>query len=177
MSVYMAYPVISGDRRIQTHYEFMREQGQSHNMAELLALRQPPGDKGMERTLFEGKLHNHGLDGMPEWMVREILADAKAAGISTTGKIWQSALGPADDPKAWVSDAHDVLAVAEERNLPLAGVLSRRAREAEAPPETVRMADDLVQWKMEQAIESNPDKARNLEELRHEVIEANTPSP
>ena len=113
-------------RRIDKAGQIPREPGYDERMAEIIRCRRAPGDKGSERTLFEGKLHNHGLDGMPDWMVKEILADAHAAGIPTAGKVWESALGGADDPKAWVSDAHDVLAAAEAKNLPLEGVLKRR---------------------------------------------------
>lgn len=158
-------------RRIYKAGQIPAEPGDEERMAEIIRCRRPPGDKGTERTLFEGKLHNHGLDGMPDWMVKEILADAKAAGISTTGKVWESALGGADEPHAWVSDAHDVLAAAEAKNLPLEGVLKRRAIDKSEEPKTPRLAEDIIARQMRKEIALDPGNAAKPRELREAVIE------
>jgi len=47
------YPIISDDPAVQAVYEHCREEGESHNMSKICALRQPPGSC-TNRELFAG---------------------------------------------------------------------------------------------------------------------------
>ena len=49
------FPVISDDPDAQAHYEACRRAGTGHRMAEMLALRKPPGGTSPDRTLLVGR--------------------------------------------------------------------------------------------------------------------------
>jgi hypothetical protein len=114
---------------VQKHYIEMISHGVAPRLAEMLALQQPPGVRGTDRALMEGRLNNEQFDRMPKDHAQKMLAAAKKAGISTSGKYYSAGLadkrGPAD-PAAWVDSVHDIKRVAMQRNLSVSGAVEHK---------------------------------------------------
>lgn len=116
------------------------------------------------------------------------LARAKAAGVNTEGKVYSSALAAfPGDPRAWTDSQADQVKLLEERNWSADGDLKVKARDVAAPP-PVRLAEDLVQERLERELELRyPDaqngkvvkiKKKEIERLRQEIIEKHgAPAP
>lgn len=139
-------------------------------LADMLAHRRPPGTKNTEQAFLQEAREQSGLHAMPNFMLEETLADARAAGVNPVGKIHLPKLGGADDPRAWVSSIDDVRAVCRERNWGYeeAGVYARE----EPPPGRTMLADDIVSEEIENRIAFDPSLAtRDVRDLREQVIE------
>lgn len=162
------YPIISDHPDVQSRYVALRKEGQSHNMAEMLATRRSCMAKGMDRTFLEGKMHNHGL---PQGFIGDKMMElARKAGVQTAGKVHISQLGPVTSHEAWVSGVDDVVRVCKKQGRGISGTVNVRGCEP-PPPVQVRLAEDLVQESMQLALKKNPGKATDLRALREEVIE------
>lgn len=162
---------VSSDNAVQKRYEEMIRKGESHNMALMLATRTPCGTNQTDRALWDGRANNHGIDD--DFNRVHMLRRAKRAGIDIAGKVYVGQLADRRgvcDPAAWVSDTSDIRKVCEKRGYGCEGLVKVRAAELDPTP-TVRLAEDLVQEKMQQALMENPGRAAKLGELREEVIE------
>lgn len=167
-------PTISPIPSIQESYERMRSNGQSHNMAEMLAVRIPAGTKNTDRAFLEGKHSSYGLEStaMPEYYLRR----AKQAGVNPHGKVYVSQLASEwADPRAWVSDLGEVGDRCRQSGRGCAA-LGIEAPEPE-PTQQIRLAEDIVQEEMTRALVKDPSKATKLTDLRHEVIEKHGSPP
>lgn len=159
---------ISDNPEVQSRYVALRQSGQSHNMAEMLATRTPTGTRGTDRAFMQGRMHNSGLGD--NFIDRRIYERARRAGISTGGKVYMASLGGklgSANPEAWVSSRDDVIAVCKKRGFGYDNVPA-----PEAPPRVqCRLAEDIVQETMQERLKENPGLATNLPALRHEIIE------
>lgn len=148
---------------------------EAHNkklFEEICYTKQAPGTQGTDRAFLEGH-HNHGFDREPEWMQYMILNKAKMAGVQTQGKVYKGGLadarGPAD-PRAWVSDTHDVKKVCEERNYDCRGAVTAKGELVERPPD-VPLAEKLIEGITADYLEKDPDlKRKPKQEVREMVI-------
>lgn len=123
-----------------------------------------------DNTFLEGHCNGSQWEGQ-ERIGNMFRRKAERHGVNTKGKVYLSALAlEPGDPKAWVSDRHDVQKVCEERNLKCEGAVKVAHREQEPAP-APRLAEPLVRRIMRQEIAKAPEKAKDLGELRHEVIE------
>jgi hypothetical protein len=154
---------------VQKHYRDMIAHGVAPRLAEMLALQQPPGLRGTDRTLMEGRLNNQQFDAMPPDHARRMIAMAKSAGINPTGKYYSSGLadkrGPAD-PRAWVDSAADVKRVAMERNLTVTGAVEHKGIPVPRPkskPLSERLTREMMQ------VESKRQPTMKKGELREYV--------
>jgi hypothetical protein len=161
-------PTVSPIPEIQAAYEQMRNNGQSHNMAEMLAVRIPSGTKNTDRAFMEGKHSNYGLEStkIPEYYLKR----AMEAGVNPHGKVYVSQLASEwGDPRAWVSDLSEV---GDRCRASGKGCAALGIEAVEPPPkQQIRLAEDLVQEEMTNALRKDPGKATKLTELRQEVIE------
>lgn len=140
-------------------------------LAEMLASKTAPGTRGTDRTFMEDR--HDPIPGAPDWLVKDMLKQAHAAGVVTTGKTYKGFL--ADwrghrDPEAWVTGVDDVKRVARNRNKHLTGAIEHTAVEMPPVPD-IRLAEDIVQRKMRQYAKTEPKLARKPRELREMVIE------
>ena len=62
------------------------QNGCTPRLADLLASRKPPGLKGSERAFLEGT-GTAPITGVSDWMATEMIAEAKLAGIVTSGRV------------------------------------------------------------------------------------------
>jgi hypothetical protein len=167
-------PTISPYPEIQESYVRMRRGGQSHNMAEMLAVRIPSGTRNTDRAFLEGRHSSYGLEAtkMPEDYIRI----AKQAGVNPHGKVYVSQLASKrGDPRAWVSSLGEVGDRCRESGR---GCSALGIKAPEPPPtQQIRLAEDIVQEEMGKALVKNPGKATKLSELRREVIEKHGSPP
>lgn len=117
--------------------------------AEMCALQLPPGTKGTDRAFQEGRLNDQWLDAMPPATATKILREARASGISTTGK--QYVGGLADhrahrDPDAWVDSTSDVLRVAKKKNLTVEGIVNHKG--VRLPPRAAPLSERIIKEDM-----------------------------
>ncbi len=121
----MSYPVISERADVQAAYERMRKEGQSHNMAEILATRQCPTLNTDTRRLI----------GWSEPRFSEQLARFPG------------------DPEAWVNHPDDYRRVLKQRGWGCRGSLNIKATDIEVPDDKpYRAADDLVDREVERIV-------------------------
>jgi hypothetical protein len=136
------YPVVGRDIRVQARYIRMRMNGQSHRMAEMLATRSFPALR-TDTEFNKGRCNGNQFEGCPargDWL----RAQAEAAGVSTTGKYYSSALAEyPGDPRAWISDRGDVLRVARENGMTVRGAVEYTPPECE-PKADVAVAPDIL---------------------------------
>jgi hypothetical protein len=169
------YHIRAAGNAAAQHYLRMLEDGQTPRFAEMCALQCPPGVKGTDRAVMQGRLNGEWLDQMPKHQAQRILAEAKLAGISTEGKYYQSGLadkrGPAD-PAAWIDSAADIKKVAQVRNLHVTGIVEHVAHEV-APPNSPALSDRVIRKLMPRYKKLNPGK--KIGELREMIVHNHAP--
>ncbi len=163
------YPVISKDKAVQARYLRMRLDGQSHNMAEVLAVRKFPSFK-TDSTFNAGRENGSQFESCPQrgdWYK----ARATEAGVSTTGRFYSAALARfPGDPRAWISDRSDVLRVAKENGMTVSGDVNYTP--PELPPEAdLDIAADILERGVADFMAANPDSRRgDAEETVRSVL-------
>lgn len=149
------WPTICDDPSIQAFYERCRENGTSDSLAQIFAFQQMPSLKGTDSAFWSGRWEDE------DEIVTGYREQAAAQGISTKGKIYSGSLARyAGDPQAFVSDQHDVLAVAKKEGMTVRGAVNYKPPEGvydPGPPQPYRVADDIVAREAEKYIERNPD--------------------
>lgn len=134
----------------------------------------PPGANTDREFLF-GHVNGNQFEG------QDFAADhhkkvAKAAGVSTTGKVYLSGLAEyPGDPRAWVSGRGDVQKVAEERGWGVEGAVNVK-RQPAPPRPAIEVADDLVELHLAERLAKDPALAEKpRDEAKHEVKESLKP--
>jgi hypothetical protein len=153
------------------HYKKMIDDGQSPMFAEMCATRTPPGTKGTDRTLMEGRLNNEQFDKMPKDQAQKMIKAAKEAGVNPNGKYYASGLADkrgVHDPKAWIDSASDITKVAQERNLTVKGAVNHQGRKMPRPKSPV-LSERLTKEMMQVEKPSHPTMKQG--ELREMVQE------
>lgn len=155
---------------IQDHYRKMVADGVSPRAAEMFALQQPPGLRGTDRTLMQGRYNNEQLDQMPPDHAKRMVEAARRAGINPTGKYYCTGLadkrGPAD-PEAWVDSVADIKRVAMKRNLTVSGAVEHKGIPVPRP-QSKPLSDRLTREMMKVEKRRNPTMKKG--ELREFVI-------
>lgn len=160
------YPKISSNPGIQDAYERMRENGQSHNMAEILAFRKCPSLK--TDTRFQARIDK--TPPVPP-AYRKI---AKKAGVDTSDKQYFTQLARyPGDPTAWQSDRSSIKRICEERGWSCEGAITVK-KEHEIPeddgPYTV--AESLVDQEVQRIQTLDPGAGstpKKLEQLKDDT--------
>lgn len=131
-------------------------------------------------TIFPGHLTGGRQFVNPHVRAR-YLAKARAAGVTTDGKVYCSALADSPgDPRAWVDNVADQKKLLEERGWAAEGDVKVKGRDPK-PAAPVRLAEDLVEAHVERELEARYPDAQNgkvvkikkaeLEAIREAVIE------
>jgi hypothetical protein len=170
---------ISDDPQVQAAYERIRSEGGSHNLAEMLALGQPPNIKGTDSGFLKGHCNGSQFEKTPS-IGNHYLEEAKRHGIDVKGKVYLSQLATfPGDPRAWVADQHDVQKVCEERGWGCEGAVNVKSVpliEPPAPPPAV--APDIVDGKVAEILQTVPavDRPRvDIQDLREQVVDKIAP--
>lgn len=171
---------ISRNPAVQAFYEKMIAEGQSHNMAEMLALQAAPQIGGTDSQFMKGRFHKDQFEKDPK-AGEFYRAKAKAAGVSTKGKWYQHNLAAyPGDPEAWVSGTGDVKRICEKRNIECDGLVKHKAHEETAYDDgPYRPADDLIMEDLALEVQKNPDLRHNpkkFEDTKQSLIEKASPA-
>lgn len=163
----MSWPVISDDHNIQADYEAMRAQGQSHLLAEMLALRSPPMSN-TDRELLAGAV-DKPLG--PSWIDASYRQHAAQAGVSTTGKIYVSGLARyPGDPRAWIGSRGEIKDICQAEGWGARGSVDIAPAERKEVPVCGPLADDIVDNAVADIIDSHPEpKGVDVTECREAV--------
>lgn len=126
-----SYPTISNSPSVQAAYVKMRMQGQSHSIAEMCALRQPPGKNNTEQAFWHGTHEQNGIEGMAPFARNMYLEEARRAGVNIQGKVYKHSLaspaeGCVSDPRAWISDTSEIKQLCQERGMDCDGVVKHK---------------------------------------------------
>jgi hypothetical protein len=163
------FPIVSRSEEIQAKYEQMRLEGQSHNIAEMLATRSFPGVK-TDAIFNEGKFSGDSWMVGPEqqWLRNR----AETAGVSTTGKWYCRGLADfPGDPTAWVDGRGDVMRIAAEKNMTVHGYVEQQGHEVD-PGGDVPIADELISDEVQDILDAHP--GASPEAVRDEVYQLRT---
>ena len=155
-------------------YVRLMEAGNDSRFASMLALRRPPGTGGTDRAFQAGCTGNHNLGNLPEFLRRRVVNTAKAAGICVGGRVYMPSLADkrgAADPMAWIADGSELLEACRAKNRDCDFGAGNKQVVRGPPPEDVPLAEDLVQENMQEYLMRDPGRAKNLPELREEIIE------
>jgi hypothetical protein len=173
----MDLPVI-GRNAPYRRYAQMRHDGQSHNMALLLATGSFPATR-TDVEFNRGRTNGNQFEKTPrygDWL----RAQAEAAGVSTTGKHYCAGLADfPGDPTAWISNRGDVERVCREKNFTCHGAVEHVGHESE-PMADVSVAGDILDAEIEEELERDPglnreDHRERLVALRSGAIDPNEP--
>src|SRR5687767_13139165 len=96
-------------------FDRLMAEGKSAEAAAMYACQQAPGTRFTDKAFCQGQRRK--MEGMTPWLRKMLQAEAKQAGINTSGKFYIGGLadrgkGPRD-PAAWVTCAEDVLTIAK----------------------------------------------------------------
>ncbi len=164
---YAGLPFVSHRHETQAFYIRMRISGQTHALAEMLALRKFPGVKGTSSVFMQG---THHQDTQYDHM-RYIAAQQN--GVDTNGKRYLSSLARfPNDPEAWVSGIDDVARVVRDRGWNCSGAVDHTGFDPskhERPADTA-IAPDLVRDHVEDRL-SAFDSGEIDTKLRRDVEE------
>ncbi len=164
-------PVVSPDPHVQSDYIEMRVDGQSHNMAEVLALRKFPGTTGTDRAFMEGRhLDGAQFEGQPGDIGKQYCAAAARAGVNTAGKWYSGTLARFPmDPQAWVGGTADVKAVCDREGWTARGSVNTDApkyAETWQAPAKYEVAPEIVETKVRETIAAIPELASKRDEVK-----------
>jgi hypothetical protein len=152
-------PRISKDAKVQAAYAAMRRAGESHTLAEMLALKRFPGVKS-DSVWNEGRCNGNQFEKCPA-LGDHYRRVAESEGVSIVGKTYLSGLADyPGDPRAWVSDRHDVLAIAKERNYTCRGYVEHEGHDVEPMPD-VPIAPELVEREVAEILAADPGANRD----------------
>lgn len=167
----MELPVISKDCTVQSAYEEMRRAGQSHNIAEMLALRRLPACK-TDREFLAG--HCNGSQFAKDAVLGNRYKEvAEQRGADVTGKVYLSGLAAfPGDPRAWVADRSDAEKVIRERGWSSEGLINVKGQTEGKPSEPIPLADDLAEHYADKEIIAEPKLAlKPRQEVKEMVTE------
>lgn len=152
-------------------YQAMIDAGTSPRLALMLAMQKFPGTKGTDATFNklqrEQMTHDYTEDDR-----ERIVRIARRAGINPTGKTYNGQLGRYNDPKAWVSDTHDVRKTAQEKGLSLRGQVN--VENEPRPITTKRLSDQLIAETEQEYLAADPalrQKVAKNKSARHALRE------
>jgi len=121
-------------------YDSMVSEGQSPNMAAMLASQQPPGSRNTDSDF--SRKENRRMNAMEDSQLDAVVKIAKRAGINTHGKTYNGQLGKYSDPGAWVATTGDVKQTAIRKGMSIKGAVSVDAYTG--PKKKVRIAPDIL---------------------------------
>ena len=146
------YPIVSHNPKLQAYYEWLRRNGNSHNLADMLAFRQAPR-ANTDREFFEGMGTLDTQFSGDEAMRDRLIAKAKSKGYKPNpNDVYLSSLARyPGDPEAFVpatGGRGHIKAVCEKRGWECDGSVKTKYREPEEAPKKKRLAEKIIKRKM-----------------------------
>lgn len=168
------WPIVSDDVMQQAQYELSRERGESHTIAEMLALRQVPGGVS-DREFMAGHCNGNEFAHCPQMgdkmaeLYQRYTGKKPPVGAKYIGDLCRH--GMPGDPEAWVSSRGEVKALLQRRGWGSDGLVKTRNVEPATPAIQVKLDEKLVRQEMVKQVKENPDLKKDLGELRHNIIQ------
>ena len=167
---------ISDDPEIQADYERMRRAGESHTIAEMLALQETPA-LTTDSTFLAGKCNGNQFEKTPHIgdYYRHV---AESRGQNVKGKVYLRQLADyPGDPRAWVDGRGDVQRLCEERGDTCTGSVKVKGRSpGNRPSRPTALAEDIVEREVQDIIEDSPEPLKeSRNELKEKVRAKRTP--
>lgn len=166
--------IASSTAEVRAHYRSMLAQGLSEAWALMCALQQPPGTRGTDRAFMQGRYANEWMKNQPKALTERMLRDAKAAGISTSGKFFMG--GIADrrghcDPEAWVDSTADIVRVAKKRDLEVHGIVEYVPPQ-KGPPKEIDINPKILREHVREEMKANPKLKRGeaIEKVKDRIV-------
>lgn len=160
---------------VQAEYLDLLKRGNSSMLAEMLALRSAPASK-TDREFLAGRgmlAKQVGCD----YQLRDILEAAKRQGFTPgPGDVYDPGLARTmGDPEAFIPNGEGrsyVKKLCEKRGWAAHGMVEVKHRPPDEEPVNCRLAPDLIEDKMRQAIREKPELAlRDRAEFAAEIVE------
>lgn len=158
-------------KEAESMYVRLLSEGYGHRWAEMCSLQAPPGVKGTDRAVMQGRYNQEWLNSMPKDQADTIVREAKSAGINISGKYYMSGLADKRghrDPAAWIDSSADIRKVARERNLTVRGIVEHQGTPL-PPPKAKPLSENLTREMMAKERLMNPGKKISHGELREKV--------
>lgn len=173
----MKYPTVSDNPNVQAFYVQMRKKGQSHNIAEMCALREASKSQ-TDTDFFRGVGTLADQFRGVEWQLEHNTHYAKKNGYKPNhNDFYISSLARfPGDPQAFVPATGGrgyIKKICEERGIPCEGMVNYTpSQRIEKEPESCKLAPDIVENTVNELVSENPDlKRTDRQELREMVIE------
>lgn len=155
----------------QARYDRLIANGCTERLADMLAARTGPAIKSGSKFM-RNIAHDDGLTDIHPSMARQIREAADRAGVSRAGKRWDGGLASHPfDPRAWVSDEHDVRDLAHERGLEVHGLINVEGPGVPEPPPPTPLAPDIVREEVAIQLQNPENRGRDPRELAEQVID------
>lgn len=170
----LPFDIAAASPAVQAHYRKLVAAGQEPRFAEMVSLQQPPGVRGTDRALMQGRLNNEQFGDMNSPLAKRMLREARAAGITVSGKFYMGGLADKRahlDPKAWIDSVGDIKRVAQERDLHVQGIVEYTPPE-KPPKKSVDIAPDILRDQVRREIKANPKLSRGeaTERVKERIV-------
>jgi hypothetical protein len=170
----LPYDIEHAGPEVRAHYSRMVAAGQTPRFAAMCALRQPPGTKGTDRSLMQGRLNGEFFDQMHAPLAQRMVREARAAGITVSGKFYMGGLADKRghlDPAAWIDSVADIKKVAQARDLHVQGIVDYTPPQ-KPPKRSVDIAPDILKENVRKEMQANPNlkKGEAIERVKDRII-------
>lgn len=167
-----AEPAIGVARR--AWYALCRLRGTSPLLALMMACNAPPCVQD-DTTFWRGRWNQFADDPRAGDYYRSV---AEAHGANVTGAVYMPTLAAfPGDPQAWVRGKGDIKRLVEDRGWGCQGEVNVKARNDVEPAADIDVADDIVETRLADMMEANPDLAhRKREDVFQEAKQSLLPA-
>ena len=170
----LPHDVACASTEVQQHYLRMIADGQNERWAEMCALQAPPGTRGTDRALMQGRYGGEWMGQMPSHMAARILREARKAGINVSGKFYMGGLADKRghlDPAAWIDSVADIKKVAQQRDLHVSGIVDHTPPE-KPPKKSVDIAPDILKEHVRREMKAHPKLSRGeaIEKVKDRIV-------
>lgn len=170
----LPYDIAVAGRDVQEHYLRMIRDGQNPRFAAMCALQQPPGTRGTDRALMQGRYAGEWLDQMHTPLAARMAREARAAGINISGKFYMGGLADKRahlDPAAWIDSVSDIRRVAQERDLHVTGIVEYTPPQKE-PPKSKDIDPAILRENVRKEMKKNPKLTRGeaVERVKDRIV-------
>lgn len=174
MSEDLPYDIEHAGPEVRAHYSRMVAEGQTPRFAAMCALRQPPGTKGTDRSLMQGRLNGEFFDQMHAPLAQRMVREARAAGITVSGKFYMGGLADKRghlDPAAWIDSVADIKKVAQARDLHVQGIVDYTPPQ-KPPKRSVDIAPDILKENVRKEMKANPSlkQGEAIERVKDRIV-------
>lgn len=156
------------------HFIKLVKAGQTERFAAMCACQKAPGTRGTDRAFMQGRLAGEWMNSMPRGLADQMVRQARAAGINTSGKFYMGGLADKRgcmDPEAWVDSAGDVLRVAKKRDLEVHGIVDYVPPQ-KGPPKEVDINPSILNEHVRKEMKANPKLKRQdaVEKVKDRIV-------